>query len=181
MKKLIYILTLSLILVTEGNAMIYYVSPKGLDTNIGTNINTPLKTIQAAINKATVDNDEVKVKTGVYNEVILITQNSIRISPFEIDKPVIDGGITLPSSNNSALVTITGNYNTITSIEIRNSNLVGKVQGGDGIKITGDNNTLSNLIVHDSWENGINILGSNNIVEDSQVYLNSLYSSILFK
>ena len=178
MKKIIYILIISFLLIGKGNCMIYYVSPKGLDTNVGTNISAPLKTIQAGIDKAIVDNDEVKLFTGVYNEKIVITQNSIKISAYELDKPVIDGGITLPSSPNSALITLIGNYNTLSGIEVKNANLIGKVVGGYGINAVGHHNTLSNLIVHDTWDSGINVLGDNTVIEDSQIYLTALSSSI---
>src|SRR5690242_14896284 len=47
----------------------YYVAPNGLDTNPGTALDQPLKTIQAAAERA-VAGDTVMIRGGTYRETI---------------------------------------------------------------------------------------------------------------
>ena len=78
-------------------AATYYVSPSGIDTNTGTSLSTPVKTISKAVSKATLSGDIVYVLTGTYAEVVNIVGNGITLSAYSDNKPVIDGGTTLPA------------------------------------------------------------------------------------
>ncbi|MEY3759052.1 MAG: hypothetical protein RIR39_543, partial [Pseudomonadota bacterium] len=75
MKKILYIFGI-LFLVNQMpiaiGSTIYYVSPTGTDTNNGTSLSTPVKTITNALNKARSSGDTVYVMTGSYPETVSI-------------------------------------------------------------------------------------------------------------
>lgn len=178
-KSLLFIF---LIIVTFNiNAATYYISPTGVDTNSGTNETAPLKTIQAGINKATMANDIVSIKPGIYPERITINNNNITVTAYDLNnKPVIDGNylnIYQPNTNFSALIIVTGNSNNISNIEVKNSNVLGKFLGGYGVQVTGTYNVLDGLKVHHSWEQGVLLTGDYNTIQNSEVYLNAIKNS----
>ena len=85
-------------------ATTYYVSPSGVDTNTGTSLSTPVRTIKQALSKATTSGDIVYVQTGTYAEAVLIGQSGITLSAYPNNNPVIDGGTTLPGVSWGSLI-----------------------------------------------------------------------------
>jgi parallel beta-helix repeat protein len=93
---------------TSWAATTYYVANNGNDANNGTSINTPLKTIQRAMNKV-VAGDTVYVRGGTYREEITANRggtkdNYVTVSGYQNEVPVIKGsdivtGWTLHSGN----------------------------------------------------------------------------------
>lgn len=158
-------------------AATYYVSPSGIDTNAGTSLLTPVKTINKALSKATLSGDVVYVLTGTYAEVVNIVGNGITLSAYSDNKPVIDGGTTLPSLDWDDLITVKGNNNIVSGFEVKNSNVNGTHLGGTGVRVNGQYNIISKINVHHTWDNGIYINASNNIVEDCTVYQATLMNS----
>ena len=150
----------------------YYVSPTGSNTNNGTSLSTAFKTITKALSKATVSGDIVYVTTGTYNEVVTIrsTQSGITLTAYPNNKPVIDGGTTLPSTDWSALITVNGNYNTVSGFEVKNSDLNTLHRGDRGIQVYGHHNLISKVNVHHAADEGIYLSGDYNTVEDSSVW-----------
>ena len=157
-------------------AATYYVSSSGLDTNNGTATSTPLKTISAALNKA-VSSDTVYVMTGTYVEMIQLTKDGITLSAAPNNTPVIDGQTTLPNVSNGALIMVTGNNNTISGFEVKNSNIKGTVSGGHGVQLIGHHNKLSQMNIHDSWQYGVFANGDYSTVENSVIWQNSKVNS----
>jgi len=158
-------------------AATYYVSPSGADTNAGTSLSTPVKTIKAALNKANLSGDIVYVMTGTYVETVSIGQSGITLSAYLNNKPIIDGTTTLPRGDWGALISVNGNNNTISGFEVKNSNSTGAYLGGYGIQVIGHHNTISKMNINHSWETGIIVNGDYNIVEDSMVWQNSRRNS----
>jgi parallel beta-helix repeat protein len=167
----------------QAYAATYYVSPSGLDTNNGTSLTTPVKTIKRALSKASVSGDIVYARAGTYSETVTINQNGITLSAYQTEKPIIDGGTSLPSTDWGALITINGNKNTVFGFEVRNSNINGAHLGGYGIQVVGANNTVSRMNIHHTWQDGVIVNGDYGIVQDSTVwqasraYMNTTVSS----
>lgn len=173
-KKLKHIFILVLFF-NNANATTYYVSSlTGNDNNIGSNITSPLKTIQKGIDKATMANDIVYVMSGTYKETIDVYRNNITVSAYQNNKPIIDGETNLPASVWGSMVDVSGNFNTFSGFEVKNGNINHHLaHGGFGIVISGHDNIVSNNNVHHNWEQGILIHGDNNSVISNTVYLNS--------
>lgn len=153
-----------------GIGLTYYVSPVGLDANGGISLTAPVQTIKRALNLAKNSGDIVYVMTGIYVETVYIGSSGITLSAYPGHTPIIDGGTTLPSRNWGALIDIQGNNNVVSGFEVRNSNVNGTYTGGYGIGVGGHHNTLSNMNVHHSWEQGISIAGDYTILQDSKVW-----------
>ena len=161
----------------QAYAATYYVSPTGIDSNNGTEISTPVKTINRALNMARSNGDIVYVMTGIYTEELNVSQSGITLSAYQDNKPVIDGGSTLPSGSWRSLINVTGNYNTISGFEVKNCNIYGTYKGGFGVLLEGRHNTVSKMNVHHIWETGIYAAGDYNTVEDSLVWQSSKRNS----
>jgi hypothetical protein len=73
-----------------GTGKIYYVSPKGNDTNAGTSWQSPLKTIQVAVQKMS-PGDTCYLREGIYRESVFINKNNLTIKNFGKETAVISG------------------------------------------------------------------------------------------
>jgi hypothetical protein len=162
---------------TTTTGTIYYVSPTGVDTNNGTSLSTPVKTITKALSKAQTSGDIIYVMTGTYVESVTIAQSGITLSAYPNNSPVIDGTSTLPSIDWGVLINVVGNNNSIAGFEVKNSNSKGAHLGGYGIQLVGHHNTVNKVNVHHAWEEGIVVNGDYNIVQDSTVWQNSIHNS----
>ena len=151
-------------------AATYYVSPTGSDSNAGTSLTTPVKTISNGLTKAKASGDIVYVMTGTYVESVSIGQNGITLSAYPNNTPVIDGGNTLPRGDWGVLLSVNGNNNTVSGFEIKNSNINGTYVGGYGVEINGAHNTVSKMNVHHIWETGVLVGGDYNTVEYSTIW-----------
>ncbi|MDD5268875.1 MAG: right-handed parallel beta-helix repeat-containing protein [Methylococcales bacterium] len=168
--KLFFIVCIQCLLVfQQAYAATYYVSPTGNDTNSGTSLSAPVRTIKNALSKAKLSGDTIYMLTGTYAEAIWIGSSGITLTAYPNNTPVIDGGTTLPGSSSASLLGIGGDYNTVSGFEIKNSNILGNYVNGIGIFVRGNHNTISNMKVHDTWSNGIIIHGDYGIVENSIV------------
>ncbi|MDP1772117.1 MAG: hypothetical protein Q8L15_07510, partial [Methylobacter sp.] len=157
----------------QAYATTYYVSPSGANTNNGTSSSTPVKTISYALSKALKSGDIVYVMTGTYVEALSIKQSGITLAAYQNNKPVIDGQRSLPNKDWGSLIYVTGNNNTISGFEVKNSNASGARLGGYGAEVVGNRNTFSKMNMHHGWKAGIIIRGDYNIVEDSLIWQNS--------
>ncbi len=149
-----------------------YVSPNGSDTNAGT-MTSPFRTFARAYSSATAGTT-IYLRGGVYT---LTTQlllnrsgssgNPIRVFNYPGEVPVLDGINMTTTWTQGAPLRITGNWNHVKGLEIRNGPEFGAVMEG-----TASNNTFEQLNVHHSgrlsqWEGkGITIFGSgsNNMI-----------------
>lgn len=147
-----------------ASAATYYVAPTGQDSQPGT-LALPMRTIQAAVNKARAG-DTVYVRGGVYYEMVAMKQSGVQGQPIRLlaytgERPVIDGRYTLPNAkpercDNSvnpprcfvgpALVKLAGNYLEFDGFKITQSQ-------GAAIDIGGNtpvrNIRISNCQIHE--------------------------------
>lgn len=169
-----------------ASAATYYVAPTGQDSQPGT-LTQPMRTIQAAVNKARAG-DTVYVRGGVYYEMVSMKQSGVQGQPIRLlayngERPVIDGRYTLPNTkpqdcDNSvnpprcvvgqALVKIAGNYIEFDGFKVTQSQ-------GAAIDIGGNtlirNIRISNCQIHEI--RGAAIRGQNLtdlLVEGCDVY-----------
>ena len=161
--------------IQTAQATNYYVSAVGSDSNNGTSLLTPLKTIGNGLNKAKAF-DTVFVLTGSYPEAVSVENNNITLSAYPNNKPVIDGTSVLKSSW-GVVLDVSGNHNTISGFEVKNANYNGALVGGYGVEVNGNHNTLTFMNVHHSWETGLLLGGDYNTVEDSTIWQNARRNS----
>jgi parallel beta-helix repeat protein len=154
----------------QAYAATYYVSPNGSNTNNGTSLSTPVKTIRQALSKAWSSGDIIYVRAGTYVEELSIGQSGITLSAYQGEKPIIDGQTSLPSRDWGALMSVSGNYNKISGFEIKNSNINGAHLGGYGVLVGGHHNTISKINSHHAQSSGILVNGDYNTIEDSSVW-----------
>jgi len=132
----------------------YFVSAvDGNNNNPGNQQDKPLRTIQAAINKAQAG-DTISVRSGTYAERLHIQKpgtadSPILISAFQNEKPVIDG-ISLNLAKDSALVLIQQSQDVqLTGLTIRNS-------GGLGLLISKSSRiTVRDMIIESCYAGGL--------------------------
>lgn len=182
----------------QAVGMRIYVAPSGNDNNSGT-IDQPLKTIQAAVDRAK-PGDTVYIRDGTYVEAVSITQsgnseNLITVKAYPGEKPVIDGraGVDclncgLPDAtlartdsktgrafNWAPLVGIQGDYIILEGFVVKRSIGRGIVVWRNDSKLSGV--TLKNNQILDSRNAGIllegnteNVLIENNVIWHSGSY-----------
>jgi hypothetical protein len=140
----------------------YYVSTSGSDSNPGT-FSSPWRTIQKAANTM-VAGDTVEIRTGTYNERVLITRSGnatagfITYTNYPGESPVIDGtGIAI--SSGAGLINLgSASYIKIAGLKITNSDDAGiYARGGNHILV--QNNSTQNT--HSS---GVGIWSSDNVL-----------------
>jgi hypothetical protein len=125
---------------------VYYVAPNGSDGNAGA-INTPFKTITAALNKA-VAGDTVIARGGTYNERINFPKSGtsekiITLKAYAGEKPVIDGS-TIIVTGWMALVTLNAvRYITIEGFDICNLYSSAFNTDPEGIFINGNSKDIT--------------------------------------
>ena len=134
----------------SANAAEIYVAPGGNDSAAGT-ITAPLKTVAKAYQKAAAG-DIVYLRGGTYpiSSQILLNKSGksgmpIRITAYGQETPVIDASAMTQSWDQGAAVLVTGSYNTLAGVEVKNAANFGVMIGG-----AGSNNTLERLNVHGS-------------------------------
>lgn len=154
-----------------------YVSPTGSDSNAGTQ-SSPYLTIAKAYSTASAGTT-IYLRAGVYqpsSKIVLnksgSSGNPIRLFAFAGETPIIDG--TKESERWRSLVEVTGNYNHLRGIEIRNASNMGL-----SILGSGSGNVIEQLNVHHSgriWDegSGISIFGTaaNNLLLNNDSHHN---------
>ena len=162
----------------------YFVSPSGNDANPGTQA-APWRTLGYATNKLH-PGDTLYAMGGTYAESVLVWVSGTAAAPITImaypgQSPVIDAA-TLNVANYSSLLTLSGNYLHVFGFELRNINLDGHggqggaavVVGGYGASLNGTHDTVGNLLVHQTWEQGIMASGDYSTIQDSTVHMVAL-------
>jgi hypothetical protein len=147
----------------------FWVAPNGSDTNAGT-FRSPFRTIQRAANVVAAGQN-VWVRGGTYVEQIDISADGTAAAPIRFqsapgERAIIDGEDTL-ASGFGVLLRLSGDYVQMRDLEVMRS-------AGMGVLVSGAHDVVSFCYSHHHEENGILLQGSDNIVEDSQVYRNVL-------
>jgi hypothetical protein len=156
------------------------VSPSGNDANSGTQ-SQPWATFKHAVSKLQAG-DTLYAMGGTYSELVSVSVSGTAAAPITItaypgQSPVIDGAsLTVP--NYATLLYISGNYVNASGFEVRNINNDGHgghggsaiIAGGYGIYLTGTHDTASNMLVHQTWAQGIFASGDYSTIQDSTIY-----------
>ncbi|MCG2461640.1 hypothetical protein K8352_12840 [Flavobacteriaceae bacterium F89] len=156
----------------------YYVSPNGKDSNTGS-ADSPWKTINHSQDKLS-PGDTLFARGGTYVETVYIDNNGtedqpIVISAYRGETPIVDGQDFLPNEDWGAMFTLAGSYIHVMGFEVKNSNITGKVKGGEGVRFKdGVYNKISFMKIHGCGDHGIDVNADFSIVEDCEVYLNAM-------
>ena len=124
--------------------------------------------------------DTLFVRGGTYVESVYISNSGtvekpIVISAYPGEFPVIDGDTIYPKEDWGALVTLRGSYIHLTGFEVKNSNITGKVRGGEGVRFKdGVYNKISFMKIHHCGDHGIDANADYATAEDCEVYLNAM-------
>ncbi len=169
---------------TALTAKTYYVDRAvGSDSNSGTSLSAPWKTITKAV--ATVGiGDTVYVRTGTYSEQLLINTSGtsaqpITFSAYPGESPIINLGGRWPYLGNPnelrGVVTINGNYVVFKGFEVRNGNSVSlPTWASHGIVINGNYAVVQNNTIDLVPNSGISVNSSYNVIDANIVYNTNL-------
>lgn len=101
-RRILFVLLLAIVPAhSVWSATTYYVATNGNDSNSGTSLSSPFKTIQRAMNRA-VAGDTVLIRGGTYREQVEVTvsggtaTNPIYVSAYSTELPVIKGSDVVP-------------------------------------------------------------------------------------
>jgi len=140
------------------------------------------QSIQAAINAAQ-SGHVICARAGTYREQLKlgINKSGITIMAYPGERPILDGGNTIPSGTYQGLVQIKANDVIFDGFEVRNSAARGVIIGHptDGTSSL-RNVIIRNLVVHHNYDSGINANGTdqyrlkNILIENNVVYDNLL-------
>ncbi len=155
---------------TIGN--IYYVSPGGSNSNSGSFL-YPWRTIYKAANSVRAG-DTVFLRAGVYHESNIFYTDGSETSPILIagypgETAIIDGNTyTIPArASGNALLQVYGDWNTIRDLTVTGS-------GDQGVTIHGDHDTIERVYSHHNWGWGILMTGNYELTQDSELWSNSM-------
>ncbi len=152
---------------SKGNA--FFVSTSGNDKNPGS-LSSPWRTIGKAASVAG-PGDVVYIRGGVYRERVYFTTSGTEANPVQFnaytnENPIVDGENSIPEQG-GYLLTIDGDFVTLSGLEIRNS-------AYGGIIVRGNYDLVSNMYVHHNLYVGILVTqGHNSTVEKSRIWWNS--------
>jgi hypothetical protein len=174
MKKLITLL-LSLVLSYTLSATAYYVSPTGTSTAAGT-ISAPLS-FSTAIAKSLVAGDSIIARGGMYNFSALqsISKSGsggklIQIVAYKGETPILDFR-TQPYNSSNQGVKISGNYVHFKGFIIQGA-------GDNGLQVTGSNNIIELCTTRWNCDAGTQMKGgSDNLILNCDSYENFDYES----
>ncbi len=156
-----------------AHAVTYYVSTTGSDTNNGTAIETPFRTIAKAVTTM-VPGDTTFVRGGTYEEGLIRfrtpgTQTSpIKLLNYPGERPVIDFINPLsPAFHHLRVEHASGSNRAMGWLTISGFELTG---GHDGIKFHNlHNSTISHMYIHDNNNQGILGIGGHHNVFDKNI------------
>lgn len=150
-----------LLLSTTVSATTYYVSTStssASDGNSGTQLDKPLKSIHAGLNKLR-DGDTLLLKSGdkwTVNDRLIVTPAKVTISSYGSgSKPIIDANWSIPSSIYENLIDLRGDYSVFSNIHLQKS-------GGKAVGINGNYSVVKNVTVEGSIYAGISVYGASN-------------------
>jgi Protein of unknown function (DUF1565) len=135
----------------------YYVATNGSDSNPGTNINQPFKTLTKAVSVATAGN-LIYLRGGTYSNSARVqltaahngtAANPIRLRAYPGEKPILDFSAETFSSSNRG-IELLANWWNIYGLEIFGA-------GDNGIYITGNSNVVERCVIHDCRDTGLQI------------------------
>ena len=152
----------------------FYVATNGSDTNPGTNLAAPFKTIGKGLT-AVGNGGLVYVRGGIYAGASKLSlnktanpTNTLRLWAFPGENPVIDS-----TGNSSDGISLSGQWYHLKGLTVMNA-------GHNGINISGSSNIVEFCTVHDNGNTGLHITGGTsgttfpaaNLILNCDSYLN---------
>ena len=149
-------LALSVALAATGGAAhaaaTYYVSPSGSDSNAGTSLTAPWKTIKHAAQVATAG-ATVNVRAGTYNEIVNVANSGsasggfITFQPYGSEAAVLDGtGVSCCGGDMVGFFNIASkSYVIVKGFEMRNLHATAASSEPSGVTITGSGSNVQVL------------------------------------
>jgi len=163
-----------------GLATTYYVATNGNNLYNGLypsyqgGSNGPFRTLGKAANTVHAG-DTVQIRTGTYREASTWSTdgtqaNRITITNYNGETVIIDGkNFTIPTSEGGVLLIISGDWYTVSNLNIHHSHGYGLV-----VSTGADHCTLKNIYVYQNWWGGISFSGSYGLANNCRAYNNSL-------
>ena len=148
-----------------------FVAPDGLDTNPGT-LDLPLKNISTAIIRAQAG-DTIYLRGGIYSLSIKISiskngnENSqYHLFAYNEEKPILDFS-SMPVNSSNRGITLSGSYWYVKGIDIKGA-------GDNGMNISGSNNIIEFCSFYENHDTGLQLGGgaSNNKIINCDSYFN---------
>jgi 3D (Asp-Asp-Asp) domain-containing protein len=170
---------------TQAAPKTYYVAPTGgSDSNSGTDIGTPFATISHAISTA-VAGDTIYLRGGTFNLSANISTGSSKVgtaaNPFNLfaypgETPILDFRGEAYSANNSGAkgITVSGSYWHVKGLTIQYA-------ADNGVNVSGSNNTIEQVVSRQNQDSGFIISGtqpSNNVFLNDDSYGNFDYGML---
>ena len=165
----------------------FYVSTTGNDTTGNGSVGSPYRTITKGYS-VTNPGDTVFVRGGTYAEKVLMNRSGssglpITIAAYPGETPIVNGATLSATGYYDSLVTMTGSYNTVDGLTVRNFEyydptggqyvgVSGPWWGGEGIQIYPytTNNTIRNCTINHIGAFGIVAAGNNQLIEYNILY-----------
>jgi len=157
--------------IMQQGVIYYYVSLQGNDSNPGT-FYLPWRTIGKAAHMVE-PGDSIYIRGGVYQEAVEFSSSGTASAPIKIlaypgETPVLDGNnYTLPKDFGGSLLEISGNYISVTGIEVRYSSYL-------GVLLAGVHDTVTGINSHHNLHSGMRIEGDFSIIENSLIWSNDM-------
>src|SRR3989304_939069 len=160
-----------LLFILQASAQIY-VSPTGDDNNPGT-IDQPFKTIPAAINEAQA-RDTIYLRGGIYSLDTTISiskngseENKYYLFSYKDERAILDFSSMAVNSSNRG-ISLSGSYWYIKAIDIKGA-------GDNGMNVRGSNNIIEFCSFYDNSDTGLQLGGgaSNNQIINCDSYFNA--------
>jgi parallel beta-helix repeat protein len=165
---------------THSFCATYYVATTGLDSNAG-DLNGPWRTLSKAA-ATVVAGDTVYVRGGTYYEQVILAKSGTSASPITFTGypgdavPIISLGSNWAiDGGDGGVVEITGDYNVFNGLTVQNgTNAAVPTWSSVGIRITGNNSTVTNNTVQFIPASGIWIQSNNNVISGNTVQSTAL-------
>lgn len=149
----------------------YYVAVNGNDNNPGT-FTSPWRTLGKASDMLG-PGSTLYIRGGVYQEAVEFSRSGSKATPITIlaypgETPVIDGNrYILPQHSGGALLEISGNYITVSGLEVQYSSYL-------GVLVDGTNVIANRINSHHNLHSGMRISGDYSVIEYSKVWSNDM-------
>lgn len=170
MNGFLYLFSITYLFSLSLQAQIY-VSPNGNDANPGT-FELPFKNISTAINQAQAG-DTIYVRGGIYSLIatISISKNGNENSRYYLfaynaERPILDFS-SMPVSGSNRGIRLSGDYWYIKGIDIKGA-------GDNGMNVSGSNNIIEFCSLYENRDTGLQLGGgaSNNQIINCDSYFN---------
>ena len=171
MMKWIFVLLFSVAFFVNDYSAQIFVASDGNDTNSGT-IDYPLKSISSAVSKAQAG-DTIYVRGGIYSLSFTISisksgsqNNMYHLFAYQNERPLLDFS-SMPVSSSNRGIKLSGSYWYVKGIDVKGA-------GDNGMNMSGSNNIVEFCSFYENSDTGLQMGGgaSNNQIINCDSYFN---------